>query len=135
MALPDVTHGTEKLSLPRGGILIAQPNVVTQFVHRIQELVPSSKSILALPYQPMFYFLCDRHNPTRWNYLWPGDQTAKDHERFIEEEERDRPAIGLLSEQKQLAESAPMIMEYLRMHYLLIDQVGDIAIYQRIETP
>ena len=53
----------------------------------------------------------------------------------IEEAERDRPTIVLLSEQKQLAESAPMIMEYLRMHYLLTDQVGDIAIYERIETP
>src|SRR5262249_49765977 len=83
MALPDVIRGGERLSLPRGGIYIAQPSVVTQFVRQIQELVPPSKSILALPYQPMFYFLCDRHNPTRWNYLWPGDQTANDHERFI----------------------------------------------------
>jgi hypothetical protein len=135
MAVPDVTHGTDRLSLSRGGIFIAQPNVVNQFVRRIQALVPPSKSILALPYQPMFYFLCDRHNPTRWNYLWPGDQTANDHERFIEEAERDPPPVVLLSEQNQLAESAPMIMEYLRMHYLLTDQLGDIAIYERLETP
>ena len=132
--LPDVTHGTDRLSLSRGGIFIAQPNLVMQFVRQIQELVPPSKSILALPYQPMFYFLCDRHNPTRWNYLWPGDQTTNDHERFIEEAERDPPAIVLLSDQGQLAESAPMIMEYVRTHYLLTDQVGDIAIYERLET-
>ena len=134
VALPDVTHGTDRLSLSRGGIFISQPKVVTQFVRRIQELVPPSKSILALPYQPMFYFLCDRHNPTRWNYLWPGDQTANDHERFIEEAEHDPPVIVLLSDQGQLAESAPMIMEYVRMHYLLTDQLGDIAIYERLET-
>ena len=134
MALPDVTHGTERLSLSRGGIFIAQSNVVSQFVRQIQELVPRSKSILALPYQPMFYFFCDRHNPTRWNYLWPGDQTVKDHERFIEEAERDPPAIVLLSDQSKLAESAPMIMEYVRMHYLLTNQLGDIAIYERLET-
>jgi len=134
MALPDVTHGMDRLSLARGGILIAQPSAVTQFVRQIQDLVPPSKSILALPYQPMFYFLCDRHNPTRWNYLWPGDQTANDHERFIEEAERDPPGIVLLSDQAQLAESAPMIMEYVRMHYLLTDQLGDIAIYERLET-
>jgi len=134
MALPNVTHGTDRLALSRGGIFIAQPNVVTHFVRRIRELVPASKSILALPYQPMFYFLCDRHNPTRWNYLWPGDQTANDHERFIEEAERDPPGIVLLSDQAQLAESAPMIMEYVRMHYLLTDQLGDIAIYERLET-
>ncbi|PYL01659.1 MAG: hypothetical protein DME32_08645 [Verrucomicrobia bacterium] len=134
-ALPDVTHGTDMLSLSRGRIFIAQPNLVIQFVRQIQELVLPSKSILALPYQPMFYFLCDRHNPTRWNYLWPGDQTANDHERFIEEAERDPPAIILLSDQGQgeLAESAPMIVEYVRMHYLLTNQLGDIAIYERLE--
>jgi len=134
MALPDVTHGVERLSLSRGGIFIAQPNVVSQFVRQIQDLVPSSNSILALPYQPMFYFLCNRHNPTRWNYLWPGDQTANDHERFIEEAERDPPAIVLLSDQGQLTASAPMIMEYVRMHYLLTNQLGDISIYERLET-
>jgi hypothetical protein len=134
MALPDVTHGTDRLSLSRGGIFIGQPNVVTQFVRQIQDLVPPSNSILALPYQPMFYFLCNRHNPTRWNYLWPGDQTENDHERFIEEAEHDPPAIVLLSDQGQLAESAPMIMEYVRMHYLLTNQLGDIAIYERLET-
>ena len=135
MALPDVTEGAEKLSVRRGGIFIAQPNVVTQFIRQIQELVPPSKPMLALPYQPMFYFLCERHNPTRWNYLWPGDQSANDHERFVEEAENDPPAIALLSEQKQLAESAPIIMEYLRTHYLLTNQFGDIAIYERLETP
>jgi hypothetical protein len=134
LALPDVTHRTDRLSLSRGGIFIAQPNVVIQFVRQIQELVPPSSSILALPYQPMFYFLCDRHNPTRWNYLWPGDQTANDHERFMEEAERDPPAIVLLSDQGQLADSAPIIMEYIRMHYLFTNQLGDIAIYERLET-
>src|SRR5436190_22207121 len=79
MALPDVPHGTERLSLSRGGIFIAQANVVGQFVRQIRELAPPSNSILTLPYQPMFYFLCDRHNPSRWNYLWPGDQTTNDH--------------------------------------------------------
>lgn len=135
MALPDVTHSTDKLSLSRGGILITQSKVVTQFVRHIQELVPPSKSILALPYQPMFYFLCERRNPTHWNYLWPGDQTANDHERFIEQAERDAPAVVLLSEQNQFAASAPTIMEYLRTHYLFTDQLGDIAIYERLEAP
>lgn len=81
----------------------------------------------------MFYFLCDCHNPTRWIYLWPGDQTANDHEQFIEEAERDPPAIVLLSNQGQLPEFAPMIINYVPMHYLLTNQLGDIAIYERLE--
>jgi hypothetical protein len=74
-----------------------------------------------------------RHNPTRWNYLWLGDQTANDHEQFIAEPERDPPAIVLLSDQGQLPEFAPMIMDYVRMHFLLTNHRGDIAIYERLE--
>jgi len=134
VALPDVSHETELLNLPRGGVRIANAPLVANFFQTLQAAVPRDRSILALPYQPMFYFLCDRHNPTRWNYLWPGDQTASEHERLLEEAERDPPAIVLLSEQGQLAEFAPMITEYVRMHYLLTNQLGDIAIYERIET-
>jgi hypothetical protein len=32
-------------------------------------------------------------------------------------------------------ESAPTVMEYVRTHYLLTDGLGDIAIYERLETP
>jgi hypothetical protein len=65
---------------------------------------------------------------------YPRWRTGSDHERLTEEAERDTPAIVLLSEQNQLIESAPMIIEYLRMHYLLTDQFGDIFIYERLET-
>jgi hypothetical protein len=134
VALPDMSHETELLNLRRGSVRVANAPFVANFFQTLQAAVPQDRSILALPYQPMFYFLCDRHNPTRWNYLWPGDQTVKDHERFIEEAERDPPVIVLLSDQGQLAEFAPMIMEYVRMHYLLINRLGDIAIYERLET-
>ena len=134
VALPDMSHETELLNLRRGGVRVANAPLVANFFQTLQAAVPQDRSILALPYQPMFYFLCDRRNPTHWNYLWPGDQTANDHERFIEEAERDPPAIVLLSDQGQLSGSAPTIMEYVRMHYLLTNQLGDIAIYERLET-
>ena len=102
IALPDVSGATEQLALERGGVRIEQASGVSTFVKSLQDYVPPTRSILALPYQPMFYFLCERRNPTRWNYLWSGDQTARDHERFIEEAERDPPAVVLLSEQRQL---------------------------------
>ena len=102
-ALPDVTQANEQLALDRAGVRIEQAHVVADFVQRLQASVPPDRSILVLPYQPMFYFLCERRNPTRWNYLWPGDQTAQDHERLIEEAERDPPAMVLLAEQRHVA--------------------------------
>jgi hypothetical protein len=130
-ALPDVTWANEQLALDRGGVRVEQANVVVHFVRRVQASVRPDRSILALPYQPMFYFLCERRNPTRWNYLWPGDQTAHDHERLIEEVERDPPAMVLLSQQREIAAFAPAIIEYLRAHYLWTGDVGDVGIYVR----
>jgi len=130
-ALPDVTQANEQLTLERGGVRIERAHAVADFIHRLQASVPPERSILALPYQPMFYFLCERRNPTRWNYLWPGDQTARDHERLIEEAERDPPALVLLSRQGEIAAFAPAIIEYLRAHYLWTSDIGDIAIYVR----
>jgi hypothetical protein len=130
-ALPDGTRANEQLALERGGVRIEQAHVIADFVQRLQASVPPERSILVLPYQPMFYFLCERRNPTRWNYLWPGDQTAQDHERLIEEAERDPPAIVLLAQQRDVATFAPTIVEYLRARYLWTGDVGDIAFYVR----
>jgi len=133
VVLPDVTLANEQLTLGRGGVRIQQAGVVVDFVQRLQASVPPTRSILALPYQPMFYFLCERRNPTRWNYLWPGDQTARDHERLIKEAEGDPPAVVLLSEQRKLAAFAPAIVEYVEAHYIRANEGGSLAIYVRRE--
>jgi hypothetical protein len=130
-ALPDVTRANEELKLDRGGVRIEHAQAVADFVRRLQADVPPERSILALPYQPMFYFLCERRNPTRWNYLWPGDQSAQDHERLIDEAERDPPAVVLLAQGREVAVFAPTIIEYLRARYLWSGNVGDIGIYVR----
>ena len=82
----------------------------------------------------MFYFLSERRNPTRWNYLWPGDQTTRDYENLIEQAERDPPAVVLLSQQDAVEKFAPIITEYIRQHYLQTDQVGDVVIYTRLNS-
>jgi hypothetical protein len=130
-ALPDVTRANELLTLDRGGVRIEQAHVVANFVQRLQASVPPERSMLALPYQPMFYFLCERRNPTRWNYLWPGDQTAQDHEHLIEEAERDPPAVVLLGQRREVAAFAPAVIDYLRAQYLWTGNLGDVGIYVR----
>lgn len=129
--LPDMSEQTELLSLPRGGVRVARAGVIADFFHNLEAAVPPQRPILALPYQPMFYFLSERRNPTRWNYLWPGDQTNRDYQELIEEAERDPPAIVLLSEQSALEQFAPLIVEYIKARYLYTDRLGDIAIYVR----
>ena len=133
IALPDVGRAKEQLTIERGGVRIEQAAVVAGVIKSIQDFVPPARSMLALPYQPMFYFLCDRRNPTRWNYLWPGDQSPGDYERFIAEAERDPPAVILLGEQQQFRTYAQPIADYIESHYTQTDQFGQLAIYVRRE--
>lgn len=131
MALPDLSNATETLALPRGGVRVAQPQVAATFVKALQSSVPPERSILALPHQPMFYFLCDRRNPTRWNYLWPGDQTSEDHQHLVEQAERDPPAVVLLGRENDLSASAPTITQYIEDKYVQTGNFGNLAIYLR----
>ena len=117
VALPDLRKFNEVLELDRGGVRIDNGRFVSDFVRRVQQYVPPDRSILCLPYLPMFYFLCERRNPTRWNYLWSGDQTARDYGRLMDEAERDPPAVVLLSERREVATFAPTIIEYVEKRY------------------
>jgi hypothetical protein len=131
--LQAVVDSAEPLQLERaGGIRIPKASVLTDFVQRLQSRVPADHSILALPYEPMFYFLAKRRNPTRWNYLWPGDQTPADHARLIAEVERDPPDVVLLTIELRFATQAKAIVQYVHDHYdLNAGDETDLNIYVR----
>ena len=132
-AIPELNESAGPLRLARaGGLRIPQPEILTDFVHRLQAYVPPEHSILALPYEPMFYFLTERRNPTRWNYLWPGDQTAADHAHLIAEAERDPPDIVLLTIEHRFASEAQAVVQYVHDHYdLVAGNENDLNIYIR----
>jgi len=128
VVLPDLTKMNEALELPRGGVRIENGAFLTDLIRRVQSHVPPDRSILALPYEPMFYFLCERRNPTRWNYLWPGDQTLDDHATFIQQAKKDPPAVVLLNNEKQ-ATYIPAILDYVHHEYRLVQNVSSLSIY------
>src|SRR2546423_10031701 len=109
------------LKLERGGVRIEKAQFVEDFVRQLQDYVPPTRSILALPYQPMFYFLCERRNPTRWNYLWPGDQTPRDHQALIEQAKRDPPVLILLTHEEEMIPYAPAILDMSTRNILRAD--------------
>jgi len=58
-----------------------------------------------------------------------------DHERMIEEAERDPPVLVLLSQKREVAAFAPAIIRYLRANYLWTGDFGDVATYARKSEP
>jgi hypothetical protein len=129
--LPSNGGDVETISLKRGGVktmtLLAQS--IEYYNWTIQRYSRPDESILCLPYQPMFYFLFERRNPTRWNYIWPGDQTIEDHQRLIEQAEADPPAVVVLIGRVEMPQYAPTILEWVNKKYKIIFEERSVAIY------
>jgi hypothetical protein len=77
----------------------------------------------------MFYFLAERRNPTRWNFLWPGDQTPEDHEALIWQAQQDPPAVVVLTEEENLAGYAPKIVEWVHANYQPLVKTTRLTVY------
>ena len=120
--------------LERGGVRVENAEATADVVRAMQKYAPPDRSILCLPYQPMFYFLCERRNPTRWNYLWPGDQTASDYEALILQAKNDPPAVVLIMKEQAMSSYASAILDYVHAEYRRAGDSADLGVYlpQRI---
>jgi hypothetical protein len=120
---------SETMALPRAGVHVQGGIAFADFIRQIQSLAPPGRSILCLPYQPMLYFLCERRNPTRWNYIWPGDQSARDYGTLIEQARRDPPVVVLLTGEADVNRYAPAIVEYVRTGFRFVGRHSGISVY------
>ena len=130
--VPGALPRTETLQLERGGTRKLGANNLKKFIERVQSYAPPNRSILCLPYQPMFYFLCERRNPTRWNYLWPGDQTPEEHQALIRQAEADPPAVVVITEEEDMRRYAPEVLDYVHTAFrLAFSAGGTFTVYVR----
>ena len=119
------------LHLERGGVGMDPISAKTLegIVALIQKHAAPDRSMLSLPYEPMLYFLAERRNPTRWNYLWPGDQTPDDHRALVAQAEKDPPAVIVLTGEKEMQRHAVTIMDYVHSRFQVEEQIGRWKIY------
>lgn len=118
------------LALDRGGSLLPKREAerLERLVAELRARAPDDASILVLPYQPMLYFLADRRNPTRWNYLWPGDQTAEDHAELVRQAQADPPAVVALASPGRMNAYAADILGWVDRGYEPVTQIGDVLL-------
>lgn len=121
------------LELDRGGVWLSEFDAqrFERAARFIDKRVPKDGSILALPYEPIFYFLSERRNPSRWLYLWPGDQTPADHDALIRAAQADPPAIVILDQPEKLRQSAPAILEYVENEFEAVASVRSTVYFVR----
>lgn len=123
----------EPLSIARGGVQLNPEYALSlkSIITEIEILAKPDQSILCLPYQPMYYFLSQRNNPTRWNYIWPGDETPEDYRTLIEEVRHNPPAVVLISGKSGMGSYAASVLEYVEKHYDTLSYNPGLTVYIR----
>jgi hypothetical protein len=77
------------VSTPVGGLRV-EPGKQSD-VRRLLTLVQPGHTLYVHPYLPLFYFLTQAKNPTRFSYLAPGMMTAQEEKSVLQDLERNPP--------------------------------------------
>ncbi len=102
-----------------------------EVVDRIEIYTDKGDPILALPLNPVFYFLTDRINPTRYDWVLPGMLTAEEEKEMVEGLKIYRPKMIIFvdipidgKEERRLANYAPLLYGFLVENYQFDEMIG-----------
>ena len=119
------------LDHPRARIWAERRQVpeIQRKIEQIEERVPEGEPIFVAPAAPMYYFLANRPNPTRYPLILPG---ALDEEAVVRTLELSPVRYALISdiafESFPFQYVAPRVWDYLRHHFRPADGAGwDVA--------
>ena len=128
-----VKQETALLDMPRVKAYTnpAEAEWIEKVVDRIKEYSQAGDPILALPLNPIFYFLTDRINPTAYDWILPGMLDEKDEKKVIGQLQASPPKLIVFvdipidgKEDRRLANYTPLIYSYLAKNYELKEMIG-----------
>jgi hypothetical protein len=109
----------------------AEAEWIGKVVDRIENYSDVGDPILALPLNPIFYFLTDRKNPTPYDWILPGMLDAADEKKVIEQLQANPPKVIVYvdipidgKEDRRLANYTPLIYSYLVKKYMFKEMIG-----------
>ena len=124
---------TTKIKLDRIDVLTS-PNEakwIDEVVKRISMYSKKGDPILALPLNPIFYFLTDRVNPTPYEWVLPGMLDEDKEFKMVETLKAKPPKVVIYidiaidgNEQRRLKNYAPHIYKYLVKNYAFQEMIG-----------
>ena len=109
----------------------AEAEWVTKVVDRIEIYSEENDSILALPLNPIFYFLTGRVNPISYDWILPGMLNEEDERGVIQQLRENPPKVIVFvdipidgKEDRRLARYTPLIYSYILKNYALEEMIG-----------
>ena len=128
-----VKQETALLDMPRIKVYTnpAEAEWIKKVVDRIESYSEVNDPILALPLNPIFYFLTDRINPTAYDWILPGMFNEADERKVIEQLQESPPKVIVFvdipidgKEDRRLANYTPLIYSYLAKNYEFKEIIG-----------
>ena len=128
-----VKQETALLDMPRVKAYTnpAEAEWIEKVVDRIEKYSEAGDPILALPLNPIFYFLTDRINPTAYDWILPGMLNEKDEKKVIGQLQASPPKVIVFvdipidgKEDRRLANYTPLIYSYLAKNYEFKEMIG-----------
>lgn len=104
---------------------------IREIIQKIHTATRPGDFILALPLNPLFYFVADRANPLKHEWILPGmlDESAQDE--AVRKLQITPPRLVILSdlaidgrEDRRFSRYAPVVYNYLMRHYQLWEKIG-----------
>jgi dolichyl-phosphate-mannose-protein mannosyltransferase len=102
-----------------------------EVVDRIEIYTDKGDPILALPLNPVFYFLTDRINPTLYDWVLPGMLTPEEEQGMVEQLQANPPKMIVYvdipidgKEERRLANYAPQLHEFIAKNYRFDELIG-----------
>lgn len=128
-----------RVEIASTGAWVPEAGGLDDLVREIQARASEEESIVVLPWYPIVYFLAERANPTRFDWLFPG---------YLEDAEATRAFITQIDESeaklvvydptpidgrrdRSLAGFAPEIDDFLRRRFSVAGRVGRFFLLER----
>lgn len=144
LAPPAFQPKADYVTLPVEGAHVKLPQPYADELLEVRRVIKENTSkddyILAVPDIPMFYFLCERRNPLRYDLLRPGiaDRVSL-QEGIIGALEKKKPNYMILNENetwdgvpaRKFQNRSKLIYDYLVSSYIMDKDVGGFSIWRR----
>ena len=126
-------HETQLVSLNRLKVYThpAEAKWLEEIVDRIEIYTDKQDPILALPLNPVFYFLTDRINPTQYDWVLPGMLTTEEEKAMVENLAKHPPKMVIYvdipidgKEERRLMNYAPHLYQFILENYRFDEMIG-----------
>lgn len=132
-----------RVALAPGGPWVEATSPIPELVADVRRLTQPGEPILVLPWYPVVYFLADRPNPTRFDWLFPGYLASDaERERFVRSIDAAGVRLVVYSPaaidgraDRRLAVFEPTLDRALRRRFRPVRRHGHFLVMRRRPAP